>query len=258
VQLTWCEPGDAAPLSLVHPPDWLDIIRERAARGEDAGEEVPMVPASWPAILAATSALLTATDHAIDNRACAFAAVRPPGHHASARRAMGFCPVNLVAVAVMHARERGLERALVIDWDVHHGNGTQDIVAGDPLVRFVSMHQVDWYPGTGTASDDGGGNCRNLPMQPGLPRSEYVEVLWSAIDVITRDFAPDVVFISAGYDSMAGDPLGGFTLEPEDYATWVSRLLDRWQDTPLVGSLEGGYAPTRLAEGVAATVRAMG
>ncbi len=255
--MQWCEPGDASPLTLVHPAEWIDTIAQRAARSEDAGEEVPMVPASWPAILAATSALITATDHALDNRARSFAAVRPPGHHASARRAMGFCPVNLVAVAVAHARRRGAGRALVIDWDVHHGNGTQDIVAGEPLTRFVSMHQADWYPGTGAASDDGGGNCRNLPMLPGLPRSDYVAALWSAIEAVTRDFAPDAVFISAGYDSMAGDPLGGFTLEPDDYATWIGRLADRWPDTPLIATLEGGYAPERLAEGVAATVLAM-
>src|SRR5690606_10138685 len=182
----------------------------------------PLAPASWQAILGATGAVLAATDAAIDGSA-AFAAIRPPGHHASATRAMGFCPVNQVAIAVAHARTRGIERALVIDWDVHHGNGTQDIVADQPLTRFVSMHQEDWYPGTGAAADTGVGNCFNRPMPPGRPRAEYVETLWAAVAAATNDWQPDAIFISAGYDSLAGDPLGGFTLEPGDYATWISR-----------------------------------
>lgn len=171
---------------------------------------------------------------------------------------MGFCPVNLVAIAVAHARSRGAERALIIDWDVHHGNGTQDIVEHQPLTRFVSMHQEAWYPGTGAAADVGSGNCCNRPMAPGLPRRDYVEALWDAVLLTTRDWVPDAIFISAGYDSMAGDPLGGFTLEPADYATWVDRLRNRWPDRPLVATMEGGYHPERLADGVLATVQAMG
>ncbi|HRP08819.1 MAG TPA: histone deacetylase [Gemmatimonadales bacterium] len=247
------EPAATELLELVHPAQWIETIRQRAALGEPAGEETPLSPGSWPAILAAAGAVLAATDAALEGTP-SFAAVRPPGHHASAIRAMGFCPVNLVAIAVARARSRGAERALIIDWDVHHGNGTQDIVAAEPRTRFVSMHQENWYPGTGAASDTGVGNCFNLPMPPGLPRREYVESLWSGIERASRDWQPDAIFISAGYDGMAGDPLGGFTLEPDDYRTWMDRLRDRWPETPLLATMEGGYEPRRLAAGVLATV----
>lgn len=254
VAVTESDPASAEHLHLVHPPQWVATIRDRAARGEPAGDETPLAPSSWDAILGATGAVIDATDSALSGQP-GFAAVRPPGHHASARRAMGFCPVNLVAVAVSHARERGVERALVIDWDVHHGNGTQDIVEREPRTRFVSMHQDHWYPGTGAASDVGVGNCFNLPMPSGRPRDEYLETLWAGVERATRDWTPDAIFVSAGYDSLAGDPLGGFTLEPADCATWMGRIRECWPDTPLMATMEGGYLPERLAAGVLATVK---
>jgi acetoin utilization deacetylase AcuC-like enzyme len=250
-------PVDSASLEVVHPAEWLTMLRERSARGEPAGEEVPMSPMSWPAILGAAAGVLAATDHAIASAGTGFAAVRPPGHHAEARRAMGFCPVNLVAVAAAHARLSGIERVLIVDWDVHHGNGTQAIVEQDPRTRFVSMHRDNWYPGTGAASEVGVGNCFNRPMPAGLPREEYLSTLWRAVTAATTDWSPEAIFVSAGYDSMAGDPLGGFTLEAADYATWVTRLRERWPDRPLVAVMEGGYKPDRLAEGVLATLEAM-
>jgi acetoin utilization deacetylase AcuC-like enzyme len=250
-------PALAAALEAVHPADWLDMLRDRSARGEPAGEEVPMSPLSWPAVLGAAGGVLAATAHALESGHAGFAAVRPPGHHAAARRAMGFCPVNLVAVAVAHARQAGFERALIIDWDVHHGNGTQALVEHEPLTRFVSMHREHWYPGTGAADEVGVGNCFNRPMPAELPREQYVATLWDAVTTATSDWSPDAIFVSAGYDSMAGDPLGGFTLEAPDYATWVARLRERWPDRPLVAVMEGGYNPDRLAEGVLATVEAM-
>jgi acetoin utilization deacetylase AcuC-like enzyme len=170
---------------------------------------------------------------------------------------MGFCPVNLVACAVAQARHAGADRALIVDWDVHHGNGTQAIVAQEVATRFVSMHQHPWYPGTGMTDDREVGNCFNVPLPPALPRERYVAELWSAVQRASDDWVPDVVVVSAGYDGMAGDPLGGFTLEPDDYVTWVRRLRERWPDTPLVAVMEGGYAPERLADGVLATVAAM-
>lgn len=249
----------AAPesLTLVHPADWIAEIEARAQRGEPAGEEVPLSAASWPAILGAAGAVRAATEHALGPGRAAFAAIRPPGHHAEAERAMGFCPVNQVAVAAAFARTQGAERILIVDWDVHHGNGTQAIVVADPLTRFVSMHQENWYPGTGAVTETGVGNCFNRPMPPGRPRAEYRDTLWQAVELATNDFAPDAIFVSAGYDSMAGDPLGGFTLEPEDYAAWIGRLRNRWPDLPLVAAMEGGYDPDLLAAGVLATARAM-
>ncbi len=244
-------------LALVHPAGYISHLQAAAVAADDAGAEVPLVPASWPAMLGATGAILAATRQAVDSGGCAFAAVRPPGHHADRDHAMGFCPVNLVAIARESARGLGAERALIVDWDVHHGNGTQAIVERDPTTRFVSMHQHPHYPGTGAASERGVGNVFNLPLPAGLPHTTYVEALWETIIRATRDFEPDVILISAGFDCLAGDPLGGFTLEPEDCATWTTRLQTQWPDTPVVATMEGGYLPERLADGVLATVTAM-
>jgi acetoin utilization deacetylase AcuC-like enzyme len=254
---TLASPAEADALTLVHPAAWVAELEARAARGAPAGEEVPLSPLSWPAILGGTGAVLAATDHATSGGRVAFAAIRPPGHHAESARAMGFCPVNQVAIAAAHARRGGAERVMIVDWDVHHGNGTQAIVEEDPRTRFISMHQENWYPGTGAATETGIGNCFNRPMAPGLLPERYVDTLWQAVIDATRDWVPHAVMISAGYDSMAGDPLGGFTLRAEDYATWVGRLRYRWPDVPMVAVMEGGYDPDLLAGGVLATVGAM-
>jgi acetoin utilization deacetylase AcuC-like enzyme len=256
------EPREAAPaplevLARVHPMPWLEHIRRAAERAEDPGEECALLPASWPAILGGAGAVTTAVEAALGAHRRAFAAIRPPGHHASAQWAMGFCPVNQVGIALAHARARGVSRVLVVDWDVHHGNGTQDLVAADRDVRFVSMHQHPWYPGTGAATERGVGNVHNVPLPPGLPRATYVEALWSAVVAATSGWPPELVLVSAGFDSLAGDPLGGFTLEPDDCATWIHRLRDQWAEVPIVGVMEGGYAPERLAAGVMATIGAM-
>lgn len=250
-------PAGTESLTLVHPPAYVSHLEASADAGVDAGTEVPLTPESWPAILGATGAILAATREVLDTGGCAFAAVRPPGHHAERERAMGFCAVNLVAIAREAGRGGGAERALIVDWDVHHGNGTQAILEEDPTTRFVSMHQHPHYPGTGAASERGVGNVVNLPMPPGLPRTTYLESLWEAVMRASRDFVPDLILVSAGFDCLAGDPLGGFTLEPSDCATWITRLQDQWPDTPIVATMEGGYLPERLADGVLATVAAM-
>lgn len=167
---------------------------------------------------------------------------------------MGFCLLGNVVVAAREARTLGKERVLIVDWDVHHGNGTQALVELDPAIRFVSMHEWPAYPGTGLARERGVGNIFNVPMPAGLPRSEYVEALLTAVARATEEWTPDIVLISAGYDSLAGDPLGGFTLEPVDYTTLVRAFRDRFPSVPIVGLLEGGYAPGRVADGVVATL----
>jgi acetoin utilization deacetylase AcuC-like enzyme len=196
-------------------------------------------------------------DAALATRHHGFAVIRPPGHHASAEWSMGFCPVNQVVIGVEHARAQGVERALIVDWDVHHGNGTQELVSNDPRTRFVSMHQSPWYPGTGAAEERGVGNIFNVPMAPGQPSQSYREALWEGVVAATTGWEPELVMVSAGFDSLAGDPLGGFTLEPEDYGGWITRFRERWPGVPLVGVMEGGYAPERLAAGVLATLEAM-
>jgi len=146
---------------------------------------------------------------------------------------------------------------LIIDWDVHHGNGTQALVEADATVRYVSLHQHPWYPGTGMADERGVGNVFNVPRGPRLPATLYVGDLWAAIVAATTDWEPDLVLISAGFDAMAGDPLGGFTLEPEHYADLTRRLRDRLPRTPIVGLLEGGYTPSRIADGALAHIGAL-
>jgi acetoin utilization deacetylase AcuC-like enzyme len=209
-------------------------------------------------VLGATGAVAAALTHALGGSGHAFAAVRPPGHHALARRAMGFCLVNNVMVAACRARQAGCDRVLIVDWDVHHGNGTQALMEHDERIRYVSLHQHPWYPGTGMAGERGVGTVFNVPRGPGAPAERYVEDLWAAIAAATQDWMPGLVLLSAGYDGMLGDPLGGFTLEPAHYALLTARLREHLPATPIVGLLEGGYIPERVAEGVAATVGALG
>src|SRR3712207_3141976 len=155
---------------------------------------------------------------AFDGRALrSFSAVRPPGHHALRAAGMGFCLFGNVAVAAYYARARhGAERVLVADRDVHHGNGTQALVEREPNIRFVSMHQWPWYPGTGAADDRGPHrSVWNVPLPGGLPAERYVGAFLAAVDAAAQGFTPDLVILSSGFDSLAGDPLGAFTLEME-------------------------------------------
>ena len=151
--------------------------------------------------------------------------------------------------------EADAARVLIIDWDVHHGNGTQDLVESDARIRYVSLHQWPLYPGTGRAEERGVGNVFNVPRPPGLPRRRYLDDLNDAVARATDDWAPDLILISAGFDAMAGDPLAGFTLEPEDYATWIRE----WRElgAPMGAVLEGGYVPERIRLAAGETVRAL-
>ncbi|MGH7702029.1 MAG: histone deacetylase, partial [Gemmatimonadales bacterium] len=169
-----------------------------------------------------------------------------------------FCLVNNMVVGARQAQGLGRRRVLIIDWDVHHGNGTQALVEHDATIRYVSLHQHPWYPGTGMALERGVGNIFNVPRGPGLAPRLYVDDLWAAVVAATMDWAPDLVLLSAGFDAMTGDPLGGFTLEPPHYAELTTRLRERLPEVPIVGLLEGGYIPERLAAGVAAHLGALG
>jgi acetoin utilization deacetylase AcuC-like enzyme len=260
VRVALVEAAAAGPDALlaVHPAGYLEGLEAMSRRGGGALFLDTILNAeSWRAVLGATGAVLAAVEHAREGRGHAFAAVRPPGHHALAARGMGFCLVNNVVVAARHAQRGGLGRVLVVDWDVHHGNGTQALVEADASVRYVSLHQHPWYPGTGMADERGVGNVFNVPRGPGKPPALYVGDLWAAIVAATTDWSPELVLVSAGFDAMLGDPLGGFTLEPEHYADLTRRLRDRHPAVPIVGLLEGGYTPERLADGVLAHVAAL-
>ena len=248
-------------LAIVHDPRYVHAVRDLAtAGGGRIDADTVASEGSWDAATAAAGAVLDAVDRAFgDGPRRSFCAVRPPGHHALRGGAMGFCLFGNVALGAHYARRaHGAERVLIVDWDVHHGNGTQALAEDEPDIRFVSMHQWPWYPGTGAAADHGPhDSVWNLPMPAGLPPAEYVDALRRGVDAATAGFTPDLVLISAGFDSLAGDPLGGFTLEYEHVETLTRFLVERaesWCGGRVVSALEGGYAPERLG---AACVRHM-
>jgi acetoin utilization deacetylase AcuC-like enzyme len=252
-------------LALAHDPRYIESVREIAAAGGGRLDaDTVMSEGSWDAATAGAGAVLDAIDMAFDGRATrSFCAVRPPGHHALRAHGMGFCLFGNVAIGARYARKQhGIERVLIVDWDVHHGNGTQALVEEERDIRFVSMHQWPWYPGTGAADDRGPhDNVWNLPMRAALPPESYVDALRGAIDTATRGWTPELVMISAGFDSMKDDPLGGFTLEPEHFDLLTRELVSRaeqWCGGRLVSALEGGYAPERLGEVCVVHLRALG
>ena len=242
----------AAELALAHDAAYIEMIRGLAdAGGGRIDGDTVVSQGSWLAATVAAGCVLDGVDLAISGDAPrSFSAVRPPGHHALRATGMGFCLFGNVAVAAHYARSvHRLDRVLIVDWDVHHGNGTQALVESEPGIHFVSMHQWPWYPGTGAASERGCGNVWNVPMAAGLDPMRYVDALLSAVDASTTGFVPDLVLISAGFDSMRGDPLGGFTLELEHVDLLTRAVTERastWCQGRVVSALEGGYAPEIL------------
>lgn len=242
-------------LGLAHGRAYIDRVRTMAAEGGGRIDGDTVVSeGSWDAATAGAGAVLDGIDRAFgEGPRRSFCAIRPPGHHALRDVGMGFCLFGNVAIGAHYARTRhGAERVLIVDWDVHHGNGTQALVEHERDIHFVSMHQWPWYPGTGAANDRGPhDNVWNVPLPPRLAPEVYVDSLCSAIDAATAGFTPDLVLISAGFDSLAGDPLGGFTLEyehVEQLTRFVVERAEHWCAGRVVSALEGGYEPSRLAE----------
>ena len=265
-------PADPATLELAHTPGHIERVREVCEQSAESGRilrldpDTPVSPGSWDAALAAAGCGVAAVDAVLDG-ACraAFCVVRPPGHHATRDRAMGFCLFNNIAVAARRALTRpGIERVLIVDWDVHHGNGTQDIFYEDPSVFFLSMHQHPFYPGTGMADERGRGvgegTTLNLPMSAGLAPGRYVEALLAGVERALARFKPDLTLISAGFDAGVEDPLGGFTLTEADFVTLTHEIVAQTGDTArnrLVSFLEGGYNPDELGRNVVSHLSAL-
>jgi acetoin utilization deacetylase AcuC-like enzyme len=247
-----------AQLQAVHDARYLERLAALAAAGGGMLDaDTAMSASSWDAARRSAGGAIAAVEAALGDRGTAFSAGRPPGHHALADAAMGFCLLANAVIAARHAQLLGAERPLIVDWDVHHGNGTQALLEQDPAIRFVSMHRHPWWPGSGTADERGAGNIWNVPRPPGLAPERYVSDLWAAVVEATAGWQPDVIIVSAGFDSMAGDPLGGFTLEPEHYAELTTRFRSLPGAPALVGVLEGGYIPSRLADGAMAHLTAL-
>lgn len=215
---------------------------------------------SFDASLFAAGGAITAVDAVMEGRAKnAFVAVRPPGHHATAERTMGFCIFNNVAVAARYAQNKyqDIERVAIVDWDVHHGNGTQGIFYSDPSVYFFSMHQYPWYPGTGSRGETGQGKglgtTLNLPVRAFTNASDQLNAFEAAIEQIDSSMKPDIIFISAGFDGHISDPLGQLQLEDPDYVS-MTRTIMQWADEVcngrLVSCMEGGYNLNTLGETV--------
>jgi len=248
-----------ADLERVHTAAYLDRLESFCAAGggrldADTGASV----ASWEAALLAAGSGLEAVD-ALErgDGDSAFCAVRPPGHHAVADRAMGFCLLNNVAVTAAALRDRG-ERVLVVDWDAHHGNGTQDIFYADGSVMYVSMHEWPLYPGTGRLSDSGAGpgagTTVNFPLPAGATGDVYLGAIDDVVEPLVERFAPTWVLVSAGYDAHRSDPLTGLGLSAGDYVDLTARLMALAPARRLVVFLEGGYDLEALRDSTTATV----
>ena len=218
---------------------------------------------SYDAALHAAGGAIGAVDSVLggDER-FAFCALRPPGHHAETDRAMGFCLFNNVAIAARHAlAEHGAERVLILDWDVHHGNGTQEVFYSDPAVLFASIHQSPLYPGTGPAHETGAGAGEgytvNLPVPSGADGELFLSLVQTVVEPLARQFEPGLLMISAGYDAHAADPLASCLLETGDYGEMAAslRVLAEELGIGVVACLEGGYELDALADSVVATVR---
>ena len=253
-----------------HTPHHLERLRRAAEvaieRNSIVGldSETLVSPASWDAALASAGCVVSATRLVLQGTVpTAFALARPPGHHATEDVAMGFCLLNNVAIAARWARAQGVERVLIIDWDVHHGNGTQDIFYNDPAVYYLSLHQYPLYPGTGFQDERGGGAAlntnRNVQVTAGTGGASYLALLDNALAAVQGEFQPELVIVSAGFDCLRGDPLGGLRLEPADLHAATLLIRDRYASAGgrMVLALEGGYAPERVGLGVVDVLRAL-
>ncbi len=260
------EPASVAAVARVHSRSHIDAVRSLAKSGGGWLDwDTAVSPDSYQAALLAAGAGVMAVDRCLESGRLGFMLVRPPGHHATPTQGMGFCLFNNIAVAARHAIEvAGLERVLIVDWDVHHGNGTNDTFYGDPRVLFFSIHEGGHYPGTGLAKDagvgEGAGYTINVPLGAGAGDGALLAAFESLLMPVAQAYRPQLVLVSAGYDGQEGDPLGDLRYSESAFQWMAARLRQLCQTTGAAGPLcflEGGYVPRMMAASVVATLKGM-
>lgn len=260
-QIEWQLPTPVETRSLMpllqqlHSQRYIEMVQRLAQSGGGSLDaDTPVSPNSYDIALLAVSAWLDGVDRILATNNPAFVLARPPGHHAESNIGMGFCLFSNAAIAAYYALQKpGIGRVAILDWDVHHGNGTQAIVEKNPQIAYCSLHQSPCYPGTGKASEQGAhNNVLNLPLSPGSTLEVYQPLFEQKIIPFFRNFQPDLLIVSAGYDANAADPLAGMALQPQDYGLFTDYCLQLTRR--IVFGLEGGYDLTALAQSVVKTI----
>lgn len=259
--LEWVEPCDRDPLpwiNAVHDPAYVLTLQRMAERGGGYLDgDTPVSPASYHIALLAVTAWLDGIDYVVDTKgASGFILARPPGHHAEYGQGMGFCLLSNAAIAAHYALDKSdIQRVAILDWDVHHGNGTQQLVGRHSQIAYCSLHQMPAYPGTGQASETGlTGNVCNIPMTPGSILEDYQRRFDQQVRPFLMQFQPDLLLVSAGYDATAADPLAGINLMPTDYGLFTTACHEI--APRVLFGLEGGYDYQALSQSVLRTIEA--
>jgi acetoin utilization deacetylase AcuC-like enzyme len=257
-------PVSTAQLARVHDPEYVGLVAETAGRAVALDPDTYTSAESHGIALLAAGAAIDAVDRVMESGGAALAMIRPPGHHAERGRAMGFCLFNNVAVAAAHARANGAARVAIVDYDVHHGNGTQHIFDADPDVLFVSLHQSPFYPGTGAAEEIGSGRGAgftvNLPLEAGATDEDYRVAFSDVVIPVLQQYDPDLMLVSAGFDAHERDPLAGMRLTSAAFGAMtmeLRRIAEQCCRGRMVIVTEGGYDLRALTESLEAAIESL-